>query len=76
MRKAASWCFDELGLHRLQAFIDPDNIASRTLVEKLGFRRERLLRDNLRVGDVRRSDLLYALLEADHRGEAKAAATS
>ena len=64
------FCFDEIGLHRVQAFIDPDNIASRMLVEKLGFRCEGLLRGNLRVGDVRRDDMLYALLETDRRGQA------
>jgi [ribosomal protein S5]-alanine N-acetyltransferase len=61
------FCFGELGLHRAQAFIDPNNTASIALVEKLGFRREGLLRDNLRVGDVWRSDLLYALLVTDRR---------
>ena len=64
------FCFGELGLHRVQAFIHPDNTASRTLVEKLGFRCEGLLRDNLRVGDEWRSDLLYALLETDRHGQA------
>jgi [ribosomal protein S5]-alanine N-acetyltransferase len=64
------YCFGPLGLHRLQAFIDPDNIASRMLVEKLGFRYEGLLRDNLRVGDIWRNELLYALLDADPRGRA------
>ena len=46
------FCFGSLGLHRAQAFIHPDNTASIALVENLGFRREGLLRDNLRVGDV------------------------
>jgi len=56
------FCFGQLGLHRLQAFINPDNSASRALVEKLGFCAEGLLRDNLRVGDEWRHDVLYALL--------------
>lgn len=56
------FCFAELGLHRIQAFIHPDNSASIGLVEKLGFSREGLLRDHLRVGEVWRDDLLYALL--------------
>jgi RimJ/RimL family protein N-acetyltransferase len=43
-------CFGELGLHRVQAFIQPDNGASRALAEKLGFRCEGLLRDNLGWG--------------------------
>jgi ribosomal-protein-alanine N-acetyltransferase len=64
------FCFGELGLHRVQAFVHPDNTASRKLVEKLGFRAEGLLRDNLRVGDDWRDDMLYALLKTDHRSEA------
>ena len=64
------FCFDQLGLHRVQAFIHPDNAASRRLVEKLGFRREGLLRDNLRVGDAWRDDMLYALLENERGSRA------
>jgi [ribosomal protein S5]-alanine N-acetyltransferase len=63
------FCFGELGLHRAQAFVHPDNTASRKLVEKLGFRCEGLLRDNLRVGDAWRDDMLYALLKTDHRSK-------
>ena len=63
------FCFGELGLHRVQAFIIHDNTASRALVEKLGFRSEGLLRDNLRVGDFWRDDMLYALLESDRRSQ-------
>jgi [ribosomal protein S5]-alanine N-acetyltransferase len=64
------FCFEDLGLHRLQAFIHPENTPSRALIEKLGFRCEGLLRENLRVGDDWRDDLLYALLSTDHVGEA------
>ena len=64
------FCFGELGLHRVQAFIDPDNIASRTLAEKLGFRTEGLLRDNLRVNDIWRDEMLYALLAPERHGKA------
>jgi [ribosomal protein S5]-alanine N-acetyltransferase len=59
------FCFRDLRLHRLQAFIHPDNAPSLKLIEKLGFRREGLLRENLRVGDEWRDDLLYALLSTD-----------
>jgi [ribosomal protein S5]-alanine N-acetyltransferase len=60
------FCFRELGLHRVQAFIHPDNAPSRALAEKLGFRCEGLLRDHLRVGDDWRDDMLYALLANEH----------
>lgn len=59
------FCFGDLNLHRVQAFIHPDNIASRGLVEKLGFKCEGRLRDNLRVGDEWRDDMLYALLASE-----------
>ena len=59
------FCFDRMSIHRVQAFIHPENVASLRLVEKLGFRREGLLRDNLRVGDVWRDEVVYALLESD-----------
>jgi ribosomal-protein-alanine N-acetyltransferase len=64
------FCFQDLSLHRLQAFIHPDNSPSRGLIEKLGFRHEGLLRENLRVGDEWRDDLLYALLSTDRSAEA------
>ena len=60
-----NFCFDRMSIHRVQAFIHPENVASLRLVEKLGFRREGLLRDNLRVGDVWRDEVVYALLESD-----------
>jgi [ribosomal protein S5]-alanine N-acetyltransferase len=63
-------CFGELGLHRVQAFIQPDNTASRALAEKLGFRGEGLLRDNLRVADTWRDEMLYALLRTNRLSQA------
>ena len=56
------FCFGALGLHRVQAFIHPDNVASRALAEKLGFRCEGVLRESLRVGETWRDEMLYALL--------------
>ena len=66
-------CFGTLGLHRIQAFIHPESIGSRRLVEALGFRCEGLLRDNLRVGDAWRDDMLYALL-GNERGSRRGSA--
>jgi [ribosomal protein S5]-alanine N-acetyltransferase len=64
------FCFGELGLHRVEAFIHPDNAASRALVEKLGFRCEGVLREHLRVSGEWRDEMLYALLESERRGQA------
>ena len=59
-------CFGELGLHRVQAFIEPENAASRALAEKLGFRREGLLRDSLRARGSWHDEMIYGLLSADY----------
>jgi len=63
------FCFGQLRLHRLQAFIMRENAASVALVAKLGFRREGLLRASLRVGEVWRDEWLYALLATERPDE-------
>lgn len=32
--------FDDLGVHRIEAFVDPDNVGSLRVLEKAGFGRE------------------------------------
>ncbi len=39
--------FTMRGMHRLYAYCNPDNVASWKLLERLGFRREGLLRQNI-----------------------------
>ncbi|MGS0896399.1 GNAT family N-acetyltransferase [Burkholderia stagnalis] len=72
MREAASavigHAFGVLRLHRLEADIDPRNVASARLLERLGFVREGLLRDRWIVGDEVSDSALYGLLESDQRG--------
>lgn len=58
-------CFDGLGTHRVEAEIEPDNVRSVRLAERLGFRREGLLRDRLCVADEPRSIWMYALLQPE-----------
>ena len=59
-------CFFTMEMHRIEVLIEPDNVASRGLATKLGFRQESdLLRDRLRVGDQYRGVLMYGLLQAD-----------
>lgn len=49
-----------LALHRLQANIIPENIASICLAEKLGFRREGLARRYLHINGAWRDHFMYA----------------
>jgi ribosomal-protein-alanine N-acetyltransferase len=57
--------FGPMGLHRLQADIRPENGPSQALVERLGFRREGLLRRYLDIDGDWRDHLTYALLAED-----------
>ena len=57
--------FGPAGLHRLQADIRPENLPSQRLVERLGFRREGLLRRYLDIDGDWRDHLSYALLAED-----------
>lgn len=58
-------CFTALGAHRIEAQIEPANEASLRLAERLGFRREGLMRDCLFVDGNPRTAFLYALLRTD-----------
>jgi ribosomal-protein-alanine N-acetyltransferase len=52
-----------LRVHRIEAQIEPDNLRSRAVVERLGFTLEApLLRDRWRVGKAFRSVAMYSLV--------------
>ncbi len=53
--------FGPVGLHRIEATIAPDNLASRAVVRHLGFREEGLLARYLDIDGAWRDHLLYAL---------------
>lgn len=62
VRLAASHAFGTLGLHRLEANIQPGNLRSITLVKRLGFRLEGFSPRYLRVGGEWRDHERWALL--------------
>ncbi len=64
--------FGELGLHRVEADIRPENLPSQRLVERLGFQREGLLRRYLDIDGDWRDHISYALLAEDLPGGALA----
>ncbi|SFJ31053.1 Protein N-acetyltransferase, RimJ/RimL family [Paraburkholderia megapolitana] len=59
--------FGKPGLRRIEADIDPRNIASAGLLERLGFLREGLLRERWLVGDEVSDSALYGLLARDYQ---------
>lgn len=58
--------FDTLNLNRMEAFIDPENAASRKLVERAGFRQEGLLKDHYCQNGVIGDSVLYGLLAKEY----------
>jgi len=59
------WAFRTLGLHRIEADIDPRNDGSRRLLGRLGFSSEGLLRERYFVGDEISDTELFGLLKGD-----------
>ena len=57
--------FAQLGLNRVEADIDPRNTASARSLERLGFKREGLLRERWIVAGVVSDTALYGLLLSD-----------
>lgn len=52
----------ELGIHRFEALILPDNEPSKHMVEKLGFKYEGILRDKIIINGERLDHCMYAYL--------------
>ena len=68
VRAVLTHCFNTLNTHRVEAEIEPDNLRSARLAQRLGFQREGLLRDRLFVADQPRTIQMYALLRSDWGG--------
>ena len=59
------YLFDTLNKHRIIASIDPRNINSIKLVEKLNFRKEAHFKESIMSNDVWVDDLIYAILKIE-----------
>lgn len=59
------FAFDELGLRRLEADIDPRNQPSIALVERLGFEREGYMRERWQVAGEISDSIFFGLLASD-----------
>lgn len=68
--------FDDLGLVRVEADVDPRNEPSWRLLERIGFQREGLLRKRWRVNGEVCDTAFYGLLVEDFVGAASAAIES
>jgi ribosomal-protein-alanine N-acetyltransferase len=62
---ATDHCFGRVGLHRIEIDIRPENVASRRVVAKLGFREEGHLQRYLDIDGAWRDHVSYALTIED-----------
>jgi ribosomal-protein-alanine N-acetyltransferase len=60
--------FDDVGLHRVEANVQPDNGRSIALLERLGFRREGYSPRYLKIGGRWRDHVRYAILAEEFAG--------
>jgi len=68
LSQVARFAFSEMGLHRLEANIQPENVASIALVRKCGFRKEGFSPRYLKVMGQWRDHERWALLSEDGHG--------
>jgi RimJ/RimL family protein N-acetyltransferase len=66
-RELVRLSFDELGMHRVWAQLDPRNTASARLCERLGMRHEGHLRQDMWLKGEWTDSAIYAILEAEWR---------
>lgn len=56
------FAFEQRNLHRIQALVLDDNVASQKLHEKLGFQRDGILRDSVFKDGQYKNQIVYSLL--------------
>ncbi len=61
----ARWAIEDLGIPRLELYVEPWNEGSRRTAERAGFTREGLMRSWQQVGGERRDMFMYSLLPGD-----------
>ena len=72
LNAVSHYAFRDLDLSRLEAACLPENLASRGVLEKAGFKYEGVAQSYLQIGGRWRNHVLYAMLRADRRGRTDA----
>ncbi|WJH37287.1 GNAT family N-acetyltransferase [Paenibacillus sp. CC-CFT747] len=62
------FAFREAGLHRIEAGAKPSNPGSLRVLEKAGFQKEGLARQNVKINGKWEDHVMYAILASDPRG--------
>lgn len=67
VRLVLEFGFQTLNIHRIEAYVAPQNLASVRVLEKSGFVREGLLRQLLFINGVWVDHYMYAILQNDYK---------
>lgn len=65
LKATVNYLFKKLNKHRIMTSIDPQNIDSIKLVERLGFRKEGHFKESLLIDGAWVDDLVYAILNRE-----------
>jgi hypothetical protein len=68
LRALCGFMFGELGFERIEADVDPRNLASIKVLQRLGFEEEGYLRERWRVRGEVQDSMIFGLLKRDGRG--------
>lgn len=63
--------FDHMRLHRIEVLISHQNKRSQSLVRRLGFKREGVLRDHYFIEGRFSDDVIYSLLKSEWKGQGR-----
>ncbi|MGC5771615.1 GNAT family N-acetyltransferase [Paenibacillus sp. ALJ109b] len=67
VEKVIEYGFNTLGLNRIEAFVEPENVGSRKVLEKIGFREEGILKGNFYWKNRFVDNAIYAFLKKDYK---------
>ncbi|MCG2612428.1 GNAT family N-acetyltransferase [Flavobacterium sp. SM15] len=67
LKAVVHYGFTQMQLHRIEAFISPENIASLKLVQKLNFIKEGHLREHYFKNNVMEDSLVFSLLKHEYK---------
>ncbi|ASK61009.1 GNAT family N-acetyltransferase [Virgibacillus phasianinus] len=65
IRSVLGYSFREMGLFRMGAITFPDNVSSNNLLEKVGFKKEGILRGYLYQGDKSHDAYVFSMLRSE-----------
>ena len=66
MKKVLQYGFQNMGLNRIEALIDPENIKSIQLIEKFNFNKEGVLRGHYQTDNGFEDSMIFSLLKNEN----------